>query len=299
MVQFALRKLRYIKNYFIFIFVFIYFHLELRKTIFGNEKSLIIHKSHGGAIIYGVSRAVKIDSRDKIKKMHRNWRAIVNGYPSLKTVFVDCELYEDPFLAAIIMERGFPIPGECIESAALEIYRRIKFEAPPRRCNDVVHRTFIKVGIEIVIELFGNDFKDNFFEELEQYFQKIYSLGLVHGDFHDRNMVSNERGDVYRAIDLDCISFHGIQEFDALYFIIESYSRRKEISWIMAINHFINNTIDDHHINLLQSFGVDRNLKFFIGFFLNRIGQDYKLNNFKYYKSELTPVVSLMRSNVG
>jgi hypothetical protein len=264
--------------------------MRLKKQYFRGEK-VAIKKSHGGVVVIGNSVAIKLDANDKINLMYSNYINIISNYSNLHSVFSKCTLCKDGLYSFLLMDRGNHVDASEIDNAALEIYNKIKFEAPPLRNGNIVKSTYIGRGLDIILNYFGPVRHEYIKELVSEYFFDGFKLGLVHGDFHSRNFIKNKLGN-FELIDLDCISYDGLKEFDALYFIVESYSVKNNISWIMSLKKIINLEIDDYHKNLFLRFGIKLDKLFLYGFFLNRIGQDLVLNNFSYSKSELGLLVN-------
>lgn len=100
-----------------------------------------------------------------------------------------------------------------------------------------------------------------------------FRIGICHGDFHPKNLLKNDKSPI--LIDFDCVRKSSIQEFDCLYFVVQSMIDYdyENIWWHKAITYdisgyhdfvskFIDNSINMEDLKLIFS--------------IDRIGQDSK-----------------------
>jgi hypothetical protein len=108
-------------------------------------------------------------------------------------------------------------------------------------------------------------------------------IGFCHGDFHRRNIM--EYNGKKQLLDFDCVREYSIQEFDAIYFIIQEiiFDMKNNICWFESIKLFMK-IIDKKkaYKEFIKQFVNLNDLdKFLLLFFLDRLGQDSK-----YYKND-------------
>ena len=106
---------------------------------------------------------------------------------------------------------------------------------------------------------------------------EVFSVGFCHGDFHSKNLMKDQKNKY--LIDLDCIRKDSLQEFDAIYFIIQRITDDNfGIWWHEATRIFKdklseNQKYQDFLVNFLD---LSKLPTFILIYFLDRIAQDAK-----------------------
>ena len=138
------------------------------------------------------------------------------------------------------------------------------------------HLHQLRRGIAIVREISGEDtfmFWQNTVNKI--LLENNFHLGFCHGDFHALNIM-HENG-VKRLIDLDCVRIQSIQEFDAIYFIVqEIIYDEKNIWWHEALKILPQKltSVEKYHNFLSEFVCLDKLNLLMPLYFLDRIGQD-------------------------
>ncbi len=126
-------------------------------------------------------------------------------------------------------------------------------------------------------------------EKVERILEKYkFRIGICHGDFHPKNILKNKDKPV--VIDFDCVRKISIQEFDCLYFVIQSIIDydTKNVWWHDAINYDMSDYFDFISKYIDKNIDIE-DLKFI--FFIDRIGQDSKY----YSGKEEIPVNDILK----
>ena len=120
-----------------------------------------------------------------------------------------------------------------------------------------------------------------------------YRTGLAHGDFHSRNVMLDRVGSC-KLIDLDCVRFNGVTEFDALYFALELEWSASGILWTETLARCFGPR-GQAILNSLGAFGVSWTDGLGCAFFLDRIGQDDVNFGLRYTPAQMELVVQAMQ----
>jgi hypothetical protein len=131
----------------------------------------------------------------------------------------------------------------------------------------------LKAGLNHVERRFGIKVAKKMQHTLELFLLNgNYSVGIAHGDFHSRNiMVDVDKNPV--IVDLDCMRFKSIREFDCLYFLLEQEWTLSGQIWIKTLTDCLCG-VENSVKKGLESFGVIYSRELITAFFLDRVGQD-------------------------
>ena len=83
----------------------------------------------------------------------------------------------------------------------------------------------------------------------------INSYGFSPGDFHQSNIMIDFNKNL-KLIDLDSIRLNGIQDFDALHFVLEHFWAKNSIHWSESISNLIINQSQGEFQDYLNSFSI-------------------------------------------
>lgn len=165
--------------------------------------------------------------------------------------------------------------AECF-SAAKEILTVLKKYGKKEKIM-IQELPFVKDGICIIGLLFGEEIRNMCQIKAECILsQQVFRIGFCHGDFHDKNIMKKKGQPV--MIDLDCFRKRSIQEFDAIYFVLQSYVDYTVVpTWFDGVDLFEEKIQRPLLKDFLNDFVEPSILSdLFFLFFLDRIGQDYK-----------------------
>jgi hypothetical protein len=174
---------------------------------------------------------------------------------------------------------------------AIEIQKKFDSTILPDKVLHLNNCPEIIMGISYFEKKFGKRISNKLKKIANDFLSSgKYHVGIIHGDFHSRNIMMSASG-LVKIIDLDCVRFKSIREFDALYFAVEQeWSINKKLWCYSLINCFSGKSQQIR--NYLKFFKIEWSNNLGIMFFLDRIGQD--LINYKiiYPKSILERFIS-------
>jgi hypothetical protein len=167
-------------------------------------------------------------------------------------------------------EEAFKVADE-----VLKVFRMYEIE---NEKADLKKFLEINLGIEIINKLCGNESNSICREQIDKLSQDTrIHLGPAHGDFHSRNILKDENNN-YFLIDFDCFRKLNVQQFDAIYFVIEHLALKNSINWLSQLCLIIENRqqFTRHEHQLLSNFDANVRISLYFAFFLDRIGQESK-----------------------
>jgi len=159
----------------------------------------------------------------------------------------------------------------------------------------------MKCGLRFIRQNCTPEIYDQYIKKLETFQKNKVITGLVHGDFHYRNMLKTEKEE-YLVIDLDHITNRGIQALDAVHFIIDSQSRHRRVHWTKQLlyYHRKNWDVEDRYRKIFSSYiDIDRRLIAYV-YFLDRLGKEFtkEVMSSRYWMGNvLTFITSMAESN--
>jgi hypothetical protein len=178
---------------------------------------------------------------------------------------------------------------------AVDIYEHFRRNSPAAGRLELADCPQIIAGLKCIEAGFGDEIARDMRARTERYLARDqYTTGLAHGDFHSRNVMRDEAGS-YRLIDLDCVRFSGVSEFDALYFALEqewSISGRLWTRTLAECLKYQGRNID----YCMEAFAASWTTGLGIAFFLDRLGQDFTNYGTRYEKRDLVEVIDAIRN---
>lgn len=220
------------------------------------------------AIKIGIRKSQTVEQEHKLRSM------VIKRWPDLDKILVPLTLISDIKYPALCMPNYHSLTQEdlIIENAAY-LHKTFKKYI----CNDVTQfklKDFehIEAGLSIIKMSYSQanfilikDIVNKFLEH------EVVSVGFCHGDFHSRNIMIDEHEEP-KLIDLDCMTISGIQDFDALHFILEYYWSMKNVHWTETLIDIIQGKVPNDFIFLLQTFNLKPSFELYISYFLHRTG---------------------------
>jgi hypothetical protein len=130
-------------------------------------------------------------------------------------------------------------------------------------------------GIDILAELYDDSVIRTIRRRVEVFLATgDYHLGFAHGDFHSRNIVLDNSG-TPRLVDLDCVRLNGIQELDALYFVLEWEWSRSGRPWHDTIVDMLRGAASKEQQAMLKTgFDVVGSFGLAVTYLVDRVGQE-------------------------
>ena len=102
-----------------------------------------------------------------------------------------------------------------------------------------------------------------------------------------------------RLIDLDCVRLNGIQELDALYFVLEMEWSKSGKLWYRTIDDFFKEKAPADSRSVLGRFDVESSFPLCVTYLVDRIGQETKNYGFAYTHSMLDPVIDEIQTRAA
>ena len=198
--------------------------------------------------------------------------------------------------SALICENLKIIPAANVLPVAIDIYRKLNSICDPLQKLNISNDLYILEVLKCVEKVFGKATKLQFDEQVTKFLSNDkYSIGLVHGDFHSRNLMQDLSG-LTKIIDLDCCRLLGVREFDALYFALEQKWSCDGSFWIDTLSDCLNHSESDTE-KCLSKFGVTFSKELALTFFLDRIGQEISLFNIEYSYNKMIPLINFLNKS--
>jgi hypothetical protein len=238
---------------------------------------------------------VALGSMSTIAREYENFAQATRKWPSLLAIFPELHLQDDGPVVYLTMPRYRPVALEDSLQLAARAYSVIGSCASSRGARlTLPDAQELLVGIQIIAELYGVSTSDKIRHHVETFLASgDYHLGFAHGDFHSRNIVLDNHGGA-RLIDLDCLRLNGIQELDALYFVLEWESSRSGRPWYATIVDVLQRTASRELQTMLSTgFGVQASFGLAATYLVDRIGQECRNFGVQWYtRVALDPAVA-------
>lgn len=222
--------------------------------------------------ILGKKNFYKIALKNKkFFEIERQNYKFLNNFPEIKE-FLSCYDYSFNYFKTDILY-SFTEKSEHIKSAT-EILKAFKNYGSLGQI-ELEKMLYMKKGLEIIKNIFGLEVFENCKLKAERILaENEFRLGICHGDFHPKNILKNKERPV--LIDFDCVRKSSIQEFDCIYFVVQSLIDYDGFYWwhqalesdFILYEEFLSDFVK---MNKLED------LKFI--YFIDRIGQDFKYEN--------------------
>jgi serine/threonine protein kinase len=227
-----------------------------------------------------------ISSKSTIRKEYKIFSKLRDEYFALKDILPNYIFIKYFFISALRSE--FLNKVSSAESLAFAIKVQKKFDSI-KFSDHILHLNDCPEIIKGITQ-----FDTHFGVKTSNKLKKIainflssgkYHVGLIHGDFHSRNIMIDNSG-LVKIVDLDCFRFKSIREFDALCFALEEEWSANKNLWHYTLIDCLRGK--DEKINdLLKSFDIKWCNNLGIVFFLDRIGRDLVNYKFTYSKPVL------------
>ena len=200
-------------------------------------------------------------------------------------------------ISALACERLGRIPAAEALVPAAGIYGRFRLNSPAGARLELADCPQISAGLRCIEAEFGAEIARVLQASTEAFLTRAqYTTGLAHGDFHSRNVMRDEAGGC-RLIDLDCVRFSGICEFDALYFALEQEWSASGRLWTDILAECL--IYQGRNIApTMEAFAASWTTGLGVAFFLDRVGQDFANYGMRYEQRELALVIDAARNAV-
>lgn len=253
------------------------------QTVLGHDSVLILCDRRVAKVASSRRSTVEVEFENS-QRMKLAGAAVSACTPSLF-------LHRSAALTCLLSDRYLKVALADVLDGALEVRRRLDSAGLKPGGASLDRYPQLRAGLEQVLRLFGDEVASRMTMVVEQYLAEgDYHTGLCHGDFHSRNIMRDQNGDV-RVIDLDCVRFEGIVELDSIYFSLEWEWSASGALWLDTLA----SAFDGRGENIeecLGRFSVRWNEALGLVYFLDRVGQESINYGFKYPKVKLQPVVA-------
>jgi len=252
--------------------------------------------AHGSVLILCDRSAVKVASsrQSTILLEYTNARRMACAGTEIASCVPSFLLPRHMFFRCLISERYHLVASPSLLDYAVEVRRKLDSAGLKVRGITLDRSPQMQAGLSEIANRFGLVLATKMKTLAQAYLRTgNYHTGLCHGDFHSRNIMLDRNGGV-RVIDLDCVRFDGIVEFDALYFALELEWSTSGALWLdTLVTAFKVGGANIEHC--LTRFSVRWTDAMGLAFFLDRVGQESLNYGYKYSKAVLQPVVSAIQ----
>jgi hypothetical protein len=248
---------------------------------------------HGSVLILCDRRVAKVASsmRSTVRVEFDNAQRMKMAGAAISACTPSFFLQRSAVLTCLLSDRYQKVAPADVLDGALEVRKRLDSAGLKPRGASLDRYPQLHAGLEQILRLFGDEVASRMIKVVEQYLAEgDYHTGLCHGDFHSRNIMRDQNGDV-RVIDLDCVRFEGIVELDSIYFSLEWEWSASGALWLDTLA----SAFDGRGGNIgecMGRFSVRWNEALGLVYFLDRVGQENINYGFKYPKVKLQPVVA-------
>jgi hypothetical protein len=261
------------------------------------RKPFTVRLAFRSAAVMDGSRVCKValGRKSTIENEYRNFAAATRKWPGLLAILPDMQLEGGAPVTYLTMSRYHPVGLVDSLGYASGAYRLMRsFGGAHGAQMAVSDSQELLTGIDIIAELYDDPTSRTICRHVEAFLATgDYHLGFAHGDFHSRNIVLDDRG-VARLVDLDCVRLNGVQELDALYFVLEWEWSRSGRPWHDTIVDMLRGTASKEQEAMLgNGFGVEGNSGLAVTYLVDRIGQEGRNFGTKWYtRAALDPAIA-------
>ncbi len=278
----------------IFLWVFAIPWLRMRRVV---RKPFTVHLAFRSAAVMDDSRVCKValSRKSTIENEHRNFAAATRNWPGLLAIFPDIKFNSDGLVTYLTMSRYRSVGLQDSLAPASSAYRLMRScsSAPGARLA-VSDSQELLTGIDMLAELYGGSTSSVIRRQVEAFLASgDYHLGFAHGDFHSRNIMLDEHG-APKLVDLDCVRLNGIQELDALYFVLEWEWSKSGRPWHDTIVDMLRETAsEEQQVMLRTGFGAEGSFGLAVTYLVDRIGQEGRNFGARWYtRAALDPAIA-------
>jgi len=209
------------------------------------------------------------DSIIKIRKKYPDISSIIYQYSFKKYFFSELIIMKSKKMDIIADDK------EAIFFAKKILLRFRKYGKLDKISVDELF--YLKEGLKILKKIISNQKFEQVHQYISDFFERnLFHIGPSHGDFHSKNIL--KENNKYYVIDFDCFREKSIQEFDAVYFIVQLITIKNNITWFEALHKLLDKDYSNEEYNsFLNSLIFTENFNVLaLVFFIDRIGQEKK-----------------------
>ncbi len=263
------------------------------------SKPYSVHPAYRGAVVVEQKRLYKValGRKSTIAIEYGNYVQASQRWPELHGILPDCQFHDEFLFSYLTMTRYQPIGLERAIVHASNLYQLMRTcRSPETQTIAMSDSEELGAGFEVISQLYDDATSRAVHEHVESFLNSgDYHVGFAHGDFHSRNIMVDDCGKP-RLIDLDCIRLNGIQELDALYFVLEMEWSESGALWYRTIVDFLCGSVPCNPKSVLSGFGVENSFALGVTYLVDRIGQESRNFGFKYTREMLGPAIGEIQS---
>lgn len=238
---------------------------------------------------------VALSRKSTIWNEHKNLAAATREWPSLLAILPDIQFGSDGPVRYLTMPRYQPVGLQDSLVHALSAYQLMRSCSNARGARMAVSDSQdLLTGIDMLAELYGGSTSSTIRRQVEAFLASgDYHLGFAHGDFHSRNIVLDDSG-APKLVDLDCVRLNGVQELDALYFVLEWEWSKSGRPWHDTIVDMLRETASEEQQGMLRTgFGLEGSFGLAVTYLVDRIGQEGRNFGARWYtRATLDPAIA-------
>ena len=184
-----------------------------------------------------------------------------------------------------------PVSIEDSLEMAPSIYKMMIGCGSPERKLDISSSDELQAGLKFIAHVYGDSVSMMIKQIVTSFLNSgEYRVGFAHGDFHSRNILADKHGKP-KLIDLDCVRFQGVQDFDALYFVLEMEWSKSGMPWHETIVNYLKGDIPSSDGAAFKKFGIEYSHSLAIAYIIDRMGQEYRKYALLLPRKQLDPIV--------
>lgn len=282
----------------IFLWIFAIPWLRLRRVV---RKPFTVRFAFRSAAVMDASRLCKValSRKSTIENEYRNFAAATQKWPRLLAIFPEIQFESDGLVTYLTMPRYRPVGLEDSLQHASSTYQLMRSCSNARDMRMAASDSQeLSTGFDVIAELYDDPTARAIGRHVRSFLASgVYHLGFAHGDFHSRNIVLDDRG-APRLVDLDCVRLNGIQELDALYFVLEWEWSKSGRPWHDTIVDMLRGTASEEQQAMLRTgFGVEGNFGLAVTYLVDRVGQESRNFGARWYtRAALDPAVAQIQA---
>jgi len=264
----------------------------------GLKRDHITYRAYGSMILIDKKKVFKIaeNKQSTIQIEYKNYLDALRYYPDSRNILPGIKKRHPPFFSFLTMPRYAPIDKNDSIDRAVHLYRKLQYTGSVEKKIDINGYWQLQAGMDMINKVFGISIRDHLYQVVQECLSlATYHVGLAHGDFHSRNILQDKEGNA-RLIDLDCMRMNGIQELDALYFILELEWSRTGQMWYDTLANYHKGNISVETEAIFSRFGIRYHKGLGVIYMLDRIGQENVLFGIDYGRQSLEPLIAEMLS---
>lgn len=261
---------------------------------------LSISRGYGSFLLLSPASFLKlaISSKATIRKEYEHYLILTAAQPRLAELLPSYRFLQGWLFSALQCERLVRIAPADALPPAVDLHRQFTTPAAAQRRLALSDCPQIQAGLHYMEAEIGKEVARAIQQLVVNYLANgKYEVGLAHGDFHSRNIMYDSAGGC-RLIDLDCIRFEGIREFDALYFSLEQEWSDSGRLWTETLGDCLVGQGENVQ-ECMAAFGAVWSDGLGVAFFLDRVGQDAMHYGMHYASMHLESVLNAVTRTIA